>query len=247
MILEPFLPVIAVGARLLPILVVAPIAPLRRVPMLARVILSIALAVILSGTVSSSKIELLNGSLSLLIVSEFVIGASLAFSLHAAHGAIHTVGHLIDMQIGFAAASMFDPSTNQMATPAAQVLTIGMLVTFIQFNVHHDLLIGFSKIVRVVPPGSIPNWSQDWIKVLGSLYVLAFIIVSPVILYLWLIDLTMAFISRALPQAPIYFVGLPFKVGAGLLLLSWFFTQALEPLLRLLSNSLFSWNMMFKG
>lgn len=246
MILEPFLPAASVSIRLLPLLVVAPVASFRRAPLLVRIILSVALAIVLSSSLNPITPAPQGGELILLMLSEFAIGASLAFGFHAASAALHTMGQLVDMQIGFAAASLFDPNTESIATPTAELLTIGLLVTLIQFNVHHDLLIGFSKLLNIIPPGTVPNWSEDWLKIIGTLYVLGLVIVSPIIMSLWFTDLVLAFISRALPQTPMYFVGLPVKVAVGILMLAWFFTQALEPFLRIWSNSLLSWNMMFK-
>ncbi len=235
-----------IAMRLLPILVVAPIAPFKRAPMLVRVILSVSLAIILSGSIEAKAIDSTQHNIYFLLMSEFIIGSSLAFSFHAASAALHTMGQLIDTQIGFAAATLFDPANEQVASPTAELLTFGLLVTLIQFNIHYDLLLGFAKLLTIIPPGAVPNWNSDWLKILGNAYVTAFIIVTPVVLSLWLIDLILALISRSLPQAPIYFVALPIKVGMGIIILSWFFAQALEPLIRLLSNSFFSWNYMFK-
>ncbi len=243
MIPEAIMPIALIAVRLLPILVVAPVAPFKRAPLLIRIILSITLAIILS---SSIKLEAAPLYFGLAVLSELVIGASLAFGLHAANAALHTMGQLIDTQIGFAAATLFDPATHQATSPTAELLTIGLLVTFLQFNVHHDLLLGFAKLLTVIPLGSTPEWNADWLHILGTSYVLAFIIVSPIVFSLWLMDLMLSFISRSLPQAPIYFVAMPIKVAVGIFILVWFFTQALEPLLRLLSHSLLSWNGMFR-
>lgn len=246
MIPEALIPAVSVLMRLLPIFIVAPIAPFKRAPILVRVVVLIALALLLSTKMDGSVLAAPQTSLTILLLSEFLIGASLAFSFHAAQAAMHTMGQLVDAQIGFSAAMLFDPSTQQAATPTAELLTMAVILVFLQFNVHYDLLIGFERLLHFIPVGAYPEWNSDWIKVIGTAYVLAFIIVSPIIFALWLIDLMLSFVSRSLPQAPIYFVALPIKVGIGIMILSWFFSHSLEALLRYLSNTLLSWEMMFR-
>lgn len=229
-----------ISVRLLPLLVVAPIAPLARAPLLVRLVLSISLATIIGLNVPLSGIEQLEVN-PLHFLTEFLIGATLAFSIHSAYAALHTMGQLMDMQIGFAAASMLAPGTEQLTTPTAEVLSIALIFVVFMTNVHQDILIGFAKLCEVVPPGSKIVWNKEWITIIGALYTIGLLIASPVIIVLWMIDLTMAFISRSLPQAPIYFVALPAKIGIGLIVLSWFFSQLLEPLIRLFGLAIDSW------
>lgn len=236
-----------ISFRLLPLFVVAPISSFRRVPMLVRIILTIALASAFATGSSSHSIEIAWSSLSgAMLLSEFLIGASLAFSFHAAHAAMQTMGSLIDLQVGFAAGAVFDPSTEQMTSPVGEIMTMLLMILLIVLNVHHDLLVGFSSLLNVLPPGASVLWSAQWLTILASHFTLGFIIVSPIVLALWLVDATLSFISRSLPQAQIYFVGLPVKVGLGILLLSWFASHAAEPMHRILMHSIDSWNIMFR-
>lgn len=228
--------------RLLPLFVVAPISSFRRVPMLVRIILTIAIACALAAGTGLRPIQFE----WTMLFTEFLIGASLAFSFHAAHAAVQTMGGLIDLQVGFAAGAVFDPSTEQMTSPVGEVMTMLLMILLILLNVHHDLLIGFSALLNIMPPGSAIQWSGQWLTILASHFALGFIIISPVILSLWLVDATLSFISRSLPQAQVYFVGLPVKVGLGILLLAWFSNHATEPMHRLLIHAIDSWNLMFR-
>jgi len=235
-----------IGFRLLPIFVVTPIASMQRVPITVRILITLAIAMTLSKSYSADHQALLNGyALVFAFGGELLIGISLAFSFHAATAAMQTLGQLIDLQIGFSAGSVFDPNTEQTISPTGELLTLMLLVSLVSFNVHHDLLIGFAKFLTILPPGSAVIWSENWLLILGSQFTLGFIIVSPIILTLWFTDITLAFISKSLPQAQVYFVGLPVKVMIGILVLAWFSNQAAEPLYRLLQASLNSWAMMF--
>lgn len=54
---------------------------------------------------------------------------------------------------------------------------------------------------------------------MGEQFIFAFIILLPVILGVWLVDIAFAIMSRSMPQANIYFLALPVKFIAGLVLL----------------------------
>ncbi len=239
------LPAAFISFRFLPLFVVAPIASFQRVPLVVRIVLSIALAIILSGLIENAYLfqpEIIIA----IFFTEFLIGMSLAFGFHAASAAVHTMGQLVDLQMGFSAASVFDPSSEEVASPTGELLSIMLIVVLFSANVHHDVLIGFARLIEVLPPGAPLQWQSNWLTILGLLYTTGFIILSPVLFTLWFIDFTMAFISRSLPQVPVYFIGLPVKVAIGILLLSWFFGQATGPLFRLLQEALVSWGLMFR-
>ena len=213
---------------------------------MVRLLLVLSLGFVLSSTVDVMSVLNSGEQLLFIIFTEFLIGMSLAFGFHSASAAAHTMGQLVDLQMGFSAASIFDPSSQEIASPTGELLGMAVVIVFLSLNIHHDLLQGFAVLLEVLPPGSSIVWRESWLGILGVIYLTAFIVVSPLILSLWLIDFSMAFISRSLPQAPVYFIGLPVKVGLGILLVSWFLGQAMEPVHRLLTEALFSWNLMFK-
>ena len=111
---------------------------------------------------------------------------------------------------------------------------------------HHDLLHGFVSLLNILPLGSNIFINDAWLGILAGHFALGFIILSPVIISLWLIDLVLALISRSLPQAQIYFVGLPVKIGLGFFLLAWLMNNFIEPLHRLMLFALESWGLIFR-
>ena len=241
-----FIPAMLVGIRLLPIFVVAPILSFQRVPLTVRVILLMSLSIIFSSQVPLKFDDFIFEKLFSVFITEFVIGMSLAFGILSASAAIHTMGQLIDLQMGFSAATIFDPGSEMITSPTGELLTFAFVVVFFSLNMHHELLRGLNQLFHILPVGSSVIWQENWLKVLGSIYLLSFIIASPVIITLWLIDFSIAFVSRSLPQTPMYFIGLPVKVGLGILLLAWFLSNSAAPIYRLIESALGSWDLMFK-
>ncbi len=232
--------------RLLPIVIVAPVMMLRRVPVLIRVVLGISIAIILA-TGYGNTVTSINMSLSwALLASEFFVGMVMAFGFHAAQGSMQVMGHIIDQQVGFAAASVFDPASEQMHSLIGELLTLMILVTFLWLDIHHQLLMGISSTIQAIPLGQ-PfslNIEALW-QILGIQFALAFALACPVILSVWLVDIVLALASRSLPQANIYFVAMPVKIAIGLLLVVWLTSYVLPHLAYMFETIFNNWLMLF--
>lgn len=233
--------------RLLPIWIVAPIAMFKRIPALVRIVLSIAIAMILTVGYTNTPLHAAVSMTWMSLGSEFLLGLILAFGFHAAQGSVQTMGHIIDQQIGFAAASVFDPASEQTQSLIGELLTLVVLIAFLTFDVHHALLRGIASTMSLIPPGHplTLNSNSLW-QVLGLQFAFGFALTCPVILTLWLVDVTLALTSRSLPQANIYFVALPIKIGIGLLLIVWLSSHALPQIAHMFESIFDSWALLFQ-
>ncbi|MGU3305570.1 flagellar biosynthetic protein FliR [Pseudomonas sp. M5A4_2d] len=207
-----------ISMRLAPLVVVAPIIFFSRLPMTVRVLLALVLSAVLASSLTGGGMPLLSLSS---VLGELMLGTLMAFAFHAAHAGLDMAGKLIDTQIGLNAAGVFDPGTSNMTGLVAEVLVWTLGILFVTLNLHHDLLRVFSLILVAVPPGSVSllNFSGPVMGVLTQQFLLAFMIVVPVILGLWLIDMAFALLSRSMPQANVYFLSLPIKLGVGIFIL----------------------------
>ncbi|WP_447501306.1 flagellar biosynthetic protein FliR [Acinetobacter oleivorans] len=213
-----FTTVLLLSLRLLPIFVVMPLTIFTRAPIFFRLIIVLAISVILSGLV---PIEHSVITISL-IVSEFLLGTVLAFGFHTAFASLDLVGKLLDLQIGINTAGVFDPSSSHLNGVISDLLIAIAGVLFFILNLHYTLLNGLVALFRVVPLGSF-NFQllniKKLVSLMGEQFIFAFIILLPVILGVWLVDIAFAIMSRSMPQANIYFLALPVKFIAGLVLL----------------------------
>jgi len=212
-----FTTVLLLSLRLLPIFVVMPLTIFTRAPIFFRLITVLAISVILSGLV---PIEHSVITISL-IISEFLLGTVLAFGFHTAFASLDLVGKLLDLQIGINTAGVFDPSSSHLNGVISDLLIAIAGVLFFILNLHYTLLNGLVALFRVVPLGSF-NFQllniKKLVSLMGEQFIFAFIILLPVI-GVWLVDIAFALMSRSMPQANIYFLALPVKFIAGLVLL----------------------------
>ncbi|MGQ1620987.1 flagellar biosynthetic protein FliR [Acinetobacter baumannii] len=204
--------------RLLPIFVVMPLTIFTRAPIFFRLIIVLAIAVILSGLVPIEHRVITIP----LIISEFLLGIVLAFGFHTAFASLDLVGKLLDLQIGINTAGVFDPSSSHLNGVISDLLIAIAGVLFFILNLHYTLLNGLVALFRVIPLGSF-NFQllniKKLVSLMGEQFIFAFIILLPVILGVWLVDIAFAIMSRSMPQANIYFLALPVKFIAGLVLL----------------------------
>lgn len=229
-----------VSVRLLPLLVVMPVAVFARIPVHVRGILALVFGMVLAAGLPPDAEAALT---PVTLASEFLTGMVMAFGIHLAVAAVDFVGRLIDLQIGLNASGVFDPATSNVVGIVSEFLSLGFLMLFMALDLHHVLLRAVSQMLLLVPPGqsSLQLVSPEMASLLTRQFLAAFLLASPVILGLLLTDVAFAFLSRSMPQANVYFLALPVKIGVGLLLLllalptllqgmSTLFARAVDPL-----------------
>lgn len=230
--------------RLAPITLVAPIFAFTYIPVFVRGILTLVLAAVIAFSLGAAQIELMPKTLALATVaSEFFLGMLLALGFHAASAAIHMVSQLIDAQIGFAAGATFDPVNYQTSSPTGTLFSLVLVATFFFTNLHYEFLLAFAELFRVAPPGILFSVDTPFFLAISAIFSAGFIVASPVIIVLWLVDVTLALISRSLPQAQIYFVAMPLKILIGLYVLGITLSSSQNTLYALLENALHSWKL----
>jgi flagellar biosynthesis protein FliR len=206
-----------ISVRLTPLIVAAPVAFFARVPLTVRMLLALTLAAVMASALPEQAAQLSPA----ILAGELLLGAVMAFGFHAAHGALDMLGKLIDTQIGLNASGVFDPGTANVTGIIAEFLALAFAMLFIALNQHHELLRVFSELLAVVPPGSVSLAvvSAPLAQVLTQQFLLALMMVAPIVVALWLIDVAFALMARSMPQANIYFLALPVKLGLGVLIL----------------------------
>jgi flagellar biosynthesis protein FliR len=206
-----------ISVRLTPLLVAAPVAFFARIPLTVRMLLALTLAAVMASILPEREVELSPAVLA----GELLLGAILAFGFHAAHAALDFLGKLVDTQIGLNAAGVFDPGTSNVTGMIAEFLVLAFAMLFVALNQHHELLRAFSGLLTVVPPGSVSLavLSLSLAQMLTQQFLLVLMIVAPVVMALWLVDVAFAFMARSMPQANVYFLALPVKLGLGALVL----------------------------
>lgn len=216
------LAVFLLSIRIGTLLMMTPILSAQVGPMQIRVVLIIAFSTLLVAALGLSFAQPLTlGTLVTAAVSEFVTGAVLAFGVFAAFAAFSLAGKLLDLQIGFGIANVFDPITRAQGPVLTTALNLLAIAVFYGMDAHHALFRGVAFSLSQVPLGAGHLGSiETAIRQFGLIFSLGLSIIVPVFICLLLIELGSAAISRVLPQMNILVVMMPLKVLAGLSLLA---------------------------
>lgn len=231
--------------RLIPLLALPGVALFAQLPVIIRLGLVGALAALLAyGFPQTAAIAPEDPASAMLALgAEFVLGLSLAFGVHLIFGVLRFMGRLVDMQIGFAAAGIIDPTTQNVEALLGSAMAFTALAMLFAWNVHHDLLRGLALSMQTVPLGAaLLTVSPGWLMLLiGQQFVLGMLLVTPIVIGLLLVDLVVAYASRLMPQVNVYFISLPLKIGIGLVLTSITLQMAAQPLRRMFDAATSTW------
>lgn len=214
--------------RMSAILLMTPILHAFGVPVTVRVLLVLGLSVVLSAgyVVPASLLPADLGSLLQTATREIALGATLALGILLAFGAFAVAGRLLDVQIGFGIAQVFDPLSQTQVPFLTSVFNLLAALVFFLVDGHHALLRAIAFSLEQFPlghPWPLQETIGSVLKQAGALFTLGFGLAAPVVFCLFLVELALGVVARNLPQMNMLVLGIPVKIIAGLLALTlWF-------------------------
>jgi len=155
------------------------------------------------------------------VVVEVFIGALLGLGVHVVLGALALAGRLLDVQIGFAIGSVFDPVTGASSNVLGALTVLIGVTLFVLTGAHLQLAALLAQSIDAFPVGQLPalNDPMQLVLAAGSLFTLGLAFAAPVMVALLLTDLAIGVASRNMPQVNVLILAIPFKVIVGYLVL----------------------------
>lgn len=241
------LTVFLLSLRLGALLLLTPILYAASMPASARVLLVVGLAAVLAYGLppAAAAVAITQpGQLFTAAVAELTLGATLALGIFVAFAAISFAGRLIDVQIGFGIAQVFDPVTQRQIPVLSSAFEHLGVVVFFLVNGHHALLRAVAYTIERFPPGR--PWPLEATmpmvaKQMGALFSLGFALAAPVVACLLLVELALGVVARNLPQINMFVIGIPVKIVVGLAMLSLWFAGMGDAMSRIYAFIFRSW------
>jgi flagellar biosynthesis protein FliR len=191
-----------------------------QVPMHVKVGISVGMALVflpIVGTAVEVPIDFL--PLGSMILREACVGLVIGFVCSMIFAAIQSAGELVDMQSGFSFAATIDPINGAQTAVAARFYHLVAALLFFVTNAHHVLIRGVADSFRIAPLGQMamnPAVTGGVMDLFYGLFMVAVRIAVPVLAAVFLADLALAVISRVVPQMNVLIVGMPLKLGVGI-------------------------------
>lgn len=186
-----------------------------------KVLLSIAISVVLFPTVRAGNVDysLISGEIIGLAVRELIIGLSLGFLTRLFFFAVTMTGDLVAISVGLSSAQLFNPMMGTQGNTVDQFYsTIGTLVFFV-IGGHHMLLMGIAQSYELVPVSSLSLKVGAFAEmaVYGqTVMIMAIKMCAPILITIFLANLAMGILGRAVPQINVLVTSMPVTIMLGM-------------------------------
>jgi flagellar biosynthetic protein FliR len=184
-----------------------------------RVLLAAGLGLLLSAAnpVTTPAIDSVI-ALGVAAVREALIGAALGGGFLLAYAATQVAGRVLDTQMGFGVAGLFNPSAGTLSPLTGTLFGMAAVSIFLSMDGHHALIRALALSLATSPPGSagpLLAWN-NLIPQAGIMFIYGLALAAPLMSALLLTDVALAVFSRSLPQLNVFVLGFALKIIFGL-------------------------------
>jgi flagellar biosynthetic protein FliR len=211
-------------ARVGPLFVVAPLFSSKMVPVRARGVAAVALAVGLSPiALKDGKVPTDALSLAGLVGKEALVGFAFAFAIAVLFAAVSVAGSFLDTLIGFSFGGLVDPVNGNQSSVLSQLYTLVGVMVFIAIGGDTWMIQGLTKtydlvgLTQMPAIGAMVGGAQH---TFASIFVSAVELAAPVLIALIITDAGFGVVSRVMPQLNVFAVGFPAKILVGFLIVA---------------------------
>jgi type III secretion protein T len=221
-------------ARILPIMTLAPFLGAKNLPMVLRMMFSVAMvAIFLPQNLLAVKGDIPYGMAFIgYSLKELLIGTILGFFAAAPFFIAQMSGSLIDHSRGSSALQVTDPTTQTQTGPIGILYNYVLIVIFFILGGPFLFFDGLADSYRLIPVdgllnptffnSNLPIWKQLF-HIAEFMFDLSVQLAAPALIGILLTDLFLGIANRLAPQVQIVFLGMSLKswVGIALLTAAW--------------------------
>jgi flagellar biosynthetic protein FliR len=209
-----------VAARLIGMLMLAPVFAHRVVPvklrLAAALVMSLAVVARLDAPVlATSRVS----TLLAMLAGEAALGATIALAAAAVFAGVELAALHMSQQMGIALADVYNPSAGQMHGTVRALLGLLAIAIFLLIGGHRALIGSLLRTFELLPPPA-AVLGDDLLAmltgVLAASFALAVKVAAPVLTAMLLATVALGLIQRTLPQMNLLSTHLPVRVLIGL-------------------------------
>ncbi|MFQ5543465.1 MAG: flagellar biosynthetic protein FliR [Nitrospiria bacterium] len=196
------------------------------VPNMVKALIVFSLSVILFQSLTQNKTIDLQSmtivSLTAGLLGEVMIGLVIGLGVRMFFGAVSIGSEIIGIQMGFGAATLFDPVSNQQASVIAQFQGLIAMLIFLSINGHYFLIEALIKSFEWVPSvGFYPSKEiiNQLLRLGSGMFILGLKIGFPVILALLMTNIAIGVLARVVPTMNVLLFSFPVTISLGLLVM----------------------------
>lgn len=204
--------------RITTFMVTVPVFSGRQIPASYKIGISAVLSFLCVGMSGKLGGDVSQSMIFLLIFKEFLVGLVLGMAASFLFYAVQFAGSLLDLQIGFSMASLFDPTFETSTQLTGRLKNILALLFLLSTNGHHLLIQGILASFQWVPlQAALPSWmdgrlSTMLLECLQQMFMIGFMMALPILGTLLVVDAGLGIIARTVPQMNMFAIFPPIKI-----------------------------------
>jgi flagellar biosynthetic protein FliR len=201
-----------------------PVFSVFSVPQHMKVLLSLAIASVLFPVINRTGLDLqsLGPNIIWLALKEVLTGLCLGFLTRMFFFAVSVGGNLVATTIGLANGQIFNPALGNQTTTVEQFYVIVGTLLFLAMNGHHVFLTGLAKSFELVPlslAGINLAVFKDSGLLIQAVLESGIKIAAPVIAAIFIMNIAMGIIGRAVPQINVLVTSMPVNLLTGIVVM----------------------------
>ena len=201
----------------------APIASENTIPRLVKIVMSVALAFLMSPMVQvPAGLSIFSGAGLLAAVQEVLVGVSIGLVVQLAFEALIFAGQSISLSMGLGFATLVDPQRGAQTTVIGQMFMIMGILAYLAMNGHLVLLGVLAESFHTLPIGSTPVGPDFLLSVVlwgAHVFESGLLIALPAVIALVIVNLALGVVTRAAPQLNLFGIGFTVTLLCGFFVL----------------------------
>ena len=156
-----------------------------------------------------------------MIVSEVLVGALIGIMARFYMLALSFIGASIAMLIGYQGTSGPGIEDGEPQAALGAIISFSALLLLFVFDFHHEIIKALVESYKVAPIDVFFNPQVALVDVTDTIsesFMVVLRLGSPFVAYSLLVNLTIGFVNKLVPQIPVYFISLPFVIAGGLII-----------------------------
>lgn len=206
--------IILIFMRIASFIVVAPGLSFRGLPNMFKVMLAVSLSIMIYTIMPELNFDGNSLYFIFLVVKESLFGLAIGYLTKLIFSAIEMAGQLLDFQVGFSMAAVFDASVGTTASNYGRLFYWTSICMFFIMDMHHRVINALIQSFEYVPLDGIQIMNSDIegvVQLFSHVFETAVNLAAPLIIVVLIVDIVLGVISRTIPQINVLMLGMPVK------------------------------------
>lgn len=207
--------------RISGVFIFSPFFSSQNVPNIMKVGLTFSIAFLIALS-KPMELDIVNQVLLIVILKELMVGIIIGFISYVFMTAFYVLGQIVDMKIGFGMANVMDPQNKVQVPLMGNFYYILAFLFMLLINGHHKVITALVDSYNFIPIGKFiynDNIMEIIVGGLSKAFEIGFTLSLPVVAIIFLTDIVLGIMAKAIPQMNVFVVGMPLKVFVGMIII----------------------------